>query len=110
PVQGHRRGQPEARPPARLRNVSAAPTPARNSRHEQARHDTMAKMLQAASLRALARVRHAFFTREGGVSDGVYASLNGGPGPRDAPPQGGGNRPGRGGAPRGRPGGLPTPP
>ena len=42
-------------------------------------------MLQAASLRALARVRHAFFTREGGVSDGVYASLNGGPGSDDAP-------------------------
>ena len=45
----------------------------------------MATMLQAASLRALARVRHAFFTREGGVSDGVYASLNGGAGSDDAP-------------------------
>jgi polyphenol oxidase len=45
----------------------------------------MAAMLQAASLRALPRVRHAFFTREGGVSDGVYASLNGGPGSDDAP-------------------------
>jgi polyphenol oxidase len=42
-------------------------------------------MLQAASLSALAGVRHAFFTREGGVSDGVYASLNGGPGSDDAP-------------------------
>jgi YfiH family protein len=30
-------------------------------------------------------VRHAFFTREGGVSDGVYGSLNGGVGSRDAP-------------------------
>src|SRR5262245_25272119 len=57
----------------------------KNSRHAQARHDTMATMLQAASLRALARVRHAFFTREGGVSDGVYASLNGGAGSDDAP-------------------------
>ena len=45
----------------------------------------MGYMLQAASLRALPRVRHAFFTREGGVSDGVYASLNGGPGSDDAP-------------------------
>jgi YfiH family protein len=45
----------------------------------------MASMLQAASLCALPRVRHAFFTREGGVSDGVYASLNGGPGSDDAP-------------------------
>ncbi|MDB5649691.1 MAG: polyphenol oxidase [Hyphomicrobiales bacterium] len=30
-------------------------------------------------------VRHAFFTRQGGVSDGVYASLNGGAGSRDEP-------------------------
>jgi YfiH family protein len=29
--------------------------------------------------------RHAFFTRKGGVSSGVYASLNGGTGSRDAP-------------------------
>lgn len=34
---------------------------------------------------ALAGVRHAFFTREGGVSEGVYASLNGGVGSNDAP-------------------------
>src|SRR5437660_10019139 len=30
-------------------------------------------------------VRHAFFTRDGGVSSGVYASLNGGTGSRDDP-------------------------
>jgi YfiH family protein len=42
-------------------------------------------MLQAVSLSALAGVRHAFFTRDGGVSDGIYASLNGGPGSDDAP-------------------------
>jgi purine-nucleoside/S-methyl-5'-thioadenosine phosphorylase / adenosine deaminase len=41
--------------------------------------------LQAASLAALAGIRHAFFTRAGGVSDGVYTSLNGGPGSDDAP-------------------------
>lgn len=29
-------------------------------------------------------LRHAFFTREGGVSTGIYASLNGGLGSRDA--------------------------
>ena len=34
---------------------------------------------------ALPGVRHAFFTRQGGVSDGVYASLNGGVGSKDAP-------------------------
>jgi YfiH family protein len=42
-------------------------------------------MLQAPSLSKLARIRHAFFTREGGVSEGVYASLNGGVGSNDAP-------------------------
>ena len=41
--------------------------------------------LQARSLAALAGIRHAFFTRAGGVSDGVYASLNGGIGSNDAP-------------------------
>ena len=33
---------------------------------------------------ALAGIRHAFFTRNGGVSTGVYGSLNGGVGSRDA--------------------------
>ncbi len=42
-------------------------------------------MLQASSLSALPNIRHAFFTREGGVSEGIYASLNGGIGSRDAP-------------------------
>jgi hypothetical protein len=42
-------------------------------------------MLQAASLSALPGIRHAFFTRDGGVSSGVYASLNGGTGSDDAP-------------------------
>jgi YfiH family protein len=42
-------------------------------------------MLKAASLTALDEVSHAFFTRAGGVSDGIYASLNGGPGSNDAP-------------------------
>jgi YfiH family protein len=42
-------------------------------------------MLQASSLSRLARIRHGFFTRSGGVSQGVYASLNGGVGSNDAP-------------------------
>ena len=42
-------------------------------------------MLQAALLSKLAGIRHAFFTREGGVSKGVYESLNGGTGSRDDP-------------------------
>lgn len=41
------------------------------------------RMLQAPSLARLAPVRHAFFTRSGGVSQGVYASLNGGVGSDD---------------------------
>jgi polyphenol oxidase len=42
-------------------------------------------MLQAPALAALAGIRHAFFTRDGGVSEGIYASLNGGPGSKDEP-------------------------
>ncbi len=38
------------------------------------------------------RIRHAFFTREGGVSSGVYASLNGGTGSNDEPKNVGENR------------------
>jgi YfiH family protein len=42
-------------------------------------------MLQAESLSALSGIRHGFFTRAGGVSDGIYASLNGGVGSEDSP-------------------------
>jgi len=42
-------------------------------------------MLKARSLSALPGIRHAFFTREGGVSGGLYASLNGGVGSDDRP-------------------------
>ena len=42
-------------------------------------------MLQASSLARLAPIRHAFFTRSGGVSQGVYATLNGGTGSNDVP-------------------------
>lgn len=41
--------------------------------------------LQARSLADLPGIRHAFFTRQGGVSDGLYASLNAGIGSDDAP-------------------------
>jgi polyphenol oxidase len=40
-------------------------------------------MLHAASLSALKGIRHAFFTRTGGVSQGVYSTLNGGIGSKD---------------------------
>jgi len=42
-------------------------------------------MLQASSLAGFANIRHAFFTRAGGISGGIYASLNGGLGSKDAP-------------------------
>jgi YfiH family protein len=42
-------------------------------------------MLQAKNLSALPGIRHAFFTREGGVSEGLYASLNAGVGSDDDP-------------------------
>lgn len=42
-------------------------------------------MLKARSLAALPGVRHAFFTRAGGVSQGIYASLNAGVGSDDDP-------------------------
>ena len=42
-------------------------------------------MIQAAGLAGLPGIRHGFFTRAGGVSAGIYASLNGGIGSRDAP-------------------------
>lgn len=49
-------------------------------------------MLQSSLLAELPNVRHAFFTREGGVSEGVYGSLNGGIGSQDAPERVGENR------------------
>lgn len=42
-------------------------------------------MLTHPTLERLPRIAHAFFTREGGTSEGIYASLNCGPGSNDAP-------------------------
>src|SRR3954464_10223904 len=42
-------------------------------------------MILSRSLSSSPAIRHAFFTREGGVSDGIYQSLNGGIGSNDAP-------------------------
>jgi polyphenol oxidase len=42
-------------------------------------------MITLSALNEFVRVRHGFFTREGGVSEGLYASLNCGPGSSDAP-------------------------
>lgn len=42
-------------------------------------------MILAPSLSAHPHIRHAFFTREGGVSEGIYESLNGGIGSNDSP-------------------------
>src|SRR6201990_2107839 len=40
-------------------------------------------MLASPLLSAIPGLRHGFFTREGGVSDGIYQSLNGGLGSKD---------------------------
>ena len=42
-------------------------------------------MLASSLLSAVPGIRHAFFSRDGGVSDGVYAGLNGGLGSSDDP-------------------------
>jgi YfiH family protein len=42
-------------------------------------------MLCSPLLSAIPGLRHAFFTRDGGVSDGIYGNLNGGLGSRDDP-------------------------
>ena len=44
-----------------------------------------ARALRSGLLEALPGIRHGFFTREGGISTGVYASLNGGTGSEDKP-------------------------
>ncbi len=41
-------------------------------------------LLRASSIAMLSGIRHAFFTRDGGVSNGVYRTLTGGLGSRDA--------------------------
>jgi len=41
--------------------------------------------IQAPALAASSGIRHAFFTRQGGASEGIYASLNGGIGSSDDP-------------------------
>jgi polyphenol oxidase len=40
-------------------------------------------LIEADALAALPGIAHAFFTRQGGVSEGIYASLNGGTGSSD---------------------------
>ncbi|MDP1585481.1 MAG: peptidoglycan editing factor PgeF [Bradyrhizobium sp.] len=42
-------------------------------------------ILESPLLQAIPGLRHAFFTREGGVSGGIYGSLNGGVGSNDDP-------------------------
>src|SRR5262249_32329841 len=55
--------------------------------------------IEATSL-ALTGIRHGFFTRAGGVSSGLYASLNGGVGSQDDTGKGVGNRARMAAAPR----------
>jgi polyphenol oxidase len=41
--------------------------------------------LESSLLSAVPGLHHAFFSREGGVSEGIYAGLNGGVGSSDDP-------------------------
>jgi len=52
----------------------------------------MLEPIQAHCLANLPGIRHGFFTRRGGVSDSLYASLNCGPGSSDEPTRVGENR------------------
>ncbi|MFO1173521.1 MAG: peptidoglycan editing factor PgeF [Hyphomicrobiaceae bacterium] len=45
----------------------------------------MAERIEAASFKEMPGLAHGFFTRNGGVSSGLYGSLNCGPGSSDAP-------------------------
>lgn len=45
----------------------------------------MLQPIESPALARSARIRHGFFTRVGGVSEGLYANLNCGPGSADAP-------------------------
>jgi YfiH family protein len=45
----------------------------------------MLQPIESQILKRVPGIRHGFFTREGGVSTGLYASLNCGPGSSDAP-------------------------
>lgn len=49
-------------------------------------------LIEAPELSTVPNIRHAFFTREGGLSGGLYASLNGGLGSADDPAHVAGNR------------------
>ena len=42
-------------------------------------------MITLSALNDVNHIRHGFFTREGGASEGIYASLNCGPGSNDSP-------------------------
>jgi len=43
------------------------------------------EMITVSALNEVLRIRHGFFTRQGGVSEGIYASLNCGAGSQDKP-------------------------
>ncbi|MGL4323358.1 MAG: polyphenol oxidase family protein, partial [Beijerinckiaceae bacterium] len=47
---------------------------------------TQAVAIEASALTGMPGVRHGFFTRQGGLSQGLYASLNGGLGSGDDRP------------------------
>ena len=104
----HARRWPNARPRPRRRIRAGAPPPRRQGRRRNGRAvqgdgrrrpqaapppgfqpnpqvRVSARRIPARRVAALPGLAHGFFTRRGGVSTGVYASLNGGVGSRDPP-------------------------
>jgi len=63
-----------------------------NFEFDEANSTSAPGKVQAAGLAGLTGIRHGFFTRRGGVSEGIYARLNGGIGSRDDPVRVGENR------------------
>ncbi|KAA5602669.1 peptidoglycan editing factor PgeF [Blastochloris sulfoviridis] len=66
------------------------PAPAKSRRNRtssvpNSRPESPFPVVTSPRLAVLGHVRHAFFTRQGGVSEGLYASLNGGQGSDDEP-------------------------
>lgn len=59
--------------------------PALDSRSRRAHKPRMLEPIEANNLKALEGIRHGFFTRVGGKSEGIYASLNCGFGSSDDP-------------------------
>src|SRR5258707_2501381 len=83
PRKGARCSRFSVSPPLRCRRRPVSTKP--KQRGEGGEDDDDAAMITLATLNDATGIRHAFFTREGGVSAGLFGSLNCGFGSGDAP-------------------------